>query len=582
MKSSLPDSELTITTERIDDLPLLIGHMDRMGLGELLDEYFPTHGHWQGLSLGNVTTVWLAHVLSQADHRMKYVQPWAGARLETLSRLLDHQAVRALDFSDDRLALVLKALSQDEPWENFEADLNSRLLRVYDLEARCIRLDATTASGYFSVTEDGLFQFGHSKDHRPDLPQVKIMLATLDPLALPLSGQIVPGARADDPLYVPAVASVRQGLDRSGLLYVGDCKMAALGTRSFVAAGGDYYLCPLASTTATKHLLSEALQEVSSGNVTLTPIYPADGSREPMAEGFERTRTVTGTSEATASEGEEVRFTERLLMVRSLAHAASKAEALDARIGKALNAIEALNQTGQGRKRLETCEAAAARVAAIAGRYGVKDLLEVGYEEKLEWDEVRAYGDKPQRLRANRQVKVRAQVNETALKHTRERLGWRIYVTNQPREVLPLEKAVRAYRNQYRIERGMSRLKDQPLSLSPMYVQRDDHVRGLVRLLSLGLRVLILLEHQVRDRLAEQDEVLSGLDPVHRRAKTARPTAERLLKAFEYITLTTILTGGEKVQHVTPLTEVQQRVLTILDLSPELYLQLALHSAQPP
>lgn len=577
MKSSLPDSELTITTERIDDLPLLIGHMDRIGLGELLDEHFPTHGHWRGLSLGNVTTAWLAHVLSQANHRMKYVQQWAGERLETLSRLLDHQPVRALDFSDDRLALVLKALSQDEPWEHFEADLNSRLLRVYDLEAHCIRLDATTAGGYFSVTEDGLFQFGHSKDHRPDLPQVKIMLATLDPLALPLSGQIVPGARADDPLYVPAVASVRQGLGRSGLLYVGDCKMAALETRSFVAAGGDYYLCPLASTTATKHLLSEALQEVSSGNVTLTPIYPADGSREPMAEGFERTRTVTG-----KSEGEEVRFTERLLMVRSLAHAASKAEALDARIGKALNAIEALKQTGRGRARLKTCEAAAERVAAIVKRYGVEDLLEVEYEEKLEWDEVRAYADKPQRLRANRQVKVRAQVNETALKHARERLGWRIYVTNQPREVLPLEKAVRAYRNQYRIERGMSRLKGQPLSLSPMYVQRDDHVRGLVRLLSLGLRVLVLVERQVRDRLAEQDEVLTGLDPVQRSAKTARPTAERLLKAFEYITLTTILTGGEKLQHVTPLTAVQQRILTLLGLSPELYLQPALHSAQPP
>jgi transposase len=579
MKFSLPGPELTITTERIDDLPLLIGHMDRMGLSDLLDEHFPTHGHWKGLSLGKVTIAWLAHILSQADHRMKYVQQWAQARLETISRLFDHQEVRALDFSDDRLALVLQALSQDERWDSFETDLNSRLLRVYDLQARCIRLDATTASGYFSVTEDGLFQFGHSKDHRPDLPQVKIMLSTLDPLALPLTGQIVPGSRADDPLYVPALRSVRRGLARSGLLYVGDCKMAALDTRSFLAAGGDYYLCPLPASAATKDLLSEAVEAISSGNVTPVPICrrAADGSREQIAEGFERTRPVTGTSE-----GEEIRFTERLLVVRSLRHAASQTKALEARIDKALEAIEALNQRGRGRKRLKTCDAAAERVAAIVKRCGVQDLLDVAYEEEIEWEEVRAYKDKPQRLRAKRQLKVCAQVKATALEHARERLGWRIYVTNQPQDVLPLEKAVQAYRNQYRIERGMSRLKGQPLSLSPMYVQRDDHVRGLVRLLSLGLRVLILLEHQVRERLAEQDEVLTGLDPVHRRRKMARPTAERLLKAFEYITLTTILSGGEKVQHVTPLTEVQQYVLTLLDLSPKLYLQPVLHSAQPP
>jgi len=50
------------------------------------------------------------------------------------------------------------------------------------------------------VTEDGLLQFGHSKDHRPDLPQVNVMLAVLDPLGLPVATDIVPGQRADDPL----------------------------------------------------------------------------------------------------------------------------------------------------------------------------------------------------------------------------------------------------------------------------------------------------------------------------------------------------------------------------------------------
>jgi len=46
-----------------------------MGVQELLDEHFPTHGNWQGLSLGKVAIVWLSHILSQADHRLNQVQP---------------------------------------------------------------------------------------------------------------------------------------------------------------------------------------------------------------------------------------------------------------------------------------------------------------------------------------------------------------------------------------------------------------------------------------------------------------------------------------------------------------------------
>ena len=48
-----------IITERVDDIPLLLEQMQRMGLPTLLDAHFPIHGNWQGLSLGWVSTIWL-------------------------------------------------------------------------------------------------------------------------------------------------------------------------------------------------------------------------------------------------------------------------------------------------------------------------------------------------------------------------------------------------------------------------------------------------------------------------------------------------------------------------------------------
>ncbi len=99
---------LTISSERVDDIPLLIAQQERMGIATLLDEYFPTHGNWQGLSLGWVSVGWLAHILSEADHRMNQVQAWAEQRPETLSGCIG-KAVNALDFSDDRLGYILRA-----------------------------------------------------------------------------------------------------------------------------------------------------------------------------------------------------------------------------------------------------------------------------------------------------------------------------------------------------------------------------------------------------------------------------------------------------------------------------------------
>jgi hypothetical protein len=38
------DTPLTVTTERVDDMPLLLAQLQRMELHPLLDDYFPTHG----------------------------------------------------------------------------------------------------------------------------------------------------------------------------------------------------------------------------------------------------------------------------------------------------------------------------------------------------------------------------------------------------------------------------------------------------------------------------------------------------------------------------------------------------------
>jgi transposase len=572
------DEMLTVISERVDDIPLLLAQQEHMGVQSLLDAHFPTHGNWEGLSLGQVAEVWLTHILSQGDHRLNHVQTWAGKRLGTLSLGIG-QEVHALDFSDDRLGDVLRALSDDVRWDAFEGALNRHSLRVYDLSPEQVRLDSTTASGYWSVTSDGLFQFGHSKDQRPDLPQVKVMLSTLDPLGMPLATEVLSGQRADDPLYIPAISRVREGLGRRGLLYIGDCKMGALATRAFTHAGGDFYLCPLSETQLPPEVLESYLAPVWAGTQGLTDIYREEenGERARIAEGYERVETLTA-----EVDGQTITWLERRLVLHSLKQAQAAEAALRARLAKAQDALAALNQRGRGRKRFADVEPLRQAAEAVVERHQVHGLLRLSYEESVHERPVRRYGERPATVRVEREVQATAVVEERVLEEVIRRLGWRVCATDAPVERLSLTQSALAYRNQYIIDRGMGRLKGQPLSLTPMYLQRDDHATGLIRLLSIGLRVLTLLEFVVRRRLAAEGTQLAGLYAGNPKRATVRPTAERLLEAFRDITLTVIQEPHQTRRHLTPLSNLQQRILILLGFSLDIYTRLCTDFLKPP
>ena len=149
------------------------------------------------------------------------------------------------------------------------------------------------------------------------------------------------------------------------------------------------------------------------------------------------------------------------------------------------------------------------------------------YDQHTTAQQVRAYKDRPAYVKQESQATVEVRVDEEALESAVRRLGWRIYSTNQPAEQLSLEQAVLAYRSEYLVERSLGRLKGRPLSLTPMYVQRDDHATGLIRLLSIALRVLTLVEFVVRRQLAAEEATLAGLYAGNAKRETARPTAER-------------------------------------------------------
>jgi transposase len=355
--------------------------------------------------------------------------------------------------------------------------------------------------------------------------------------------------------------------------------MASRETRARLVGPGDFYLCPLPQVQLAEGEWDTALEAVWRGEQSLSPIKREGpkGALEVIAEGYEYAVAMS------QQVGEKVQtWTERRLVVRSVRQAQAAEAALHARVAKAIAQIVALNQRGHGKKRFETVAALRQAVVAIVQDYKVENLLWFRLTQHSTPRPVRAYRGQPARVDYDRHATVEVCVDEAAVEAAVRRLGWRVYGTNQPVEALSLEQAVLAYRHEYQVERSWGRLKGRPLSLTPMYVQRDDHATGLIRLLSIALRVLTLLEFVGRRQLAAEGATLAGLYAGNPQRATDRPTAERLLEAFEDITLTIIKGAQQTARHVTALSPLQQRILELLGFSSVLYTGLCTGSSEPP
>lgn len=564
---------MNIQTERVDDIPLLVHQLHVMGIPQIVDEIIVPHGNRQGLSLGWTLVGWLSYIVSQADHRLSYVESWVKAHEQTLQRLFP-MAVSAQDFTDDRLGSVLTYLSRDAEWQAIEQELGRHIVQVYELPQERVRADSTSAAVYHDPEGQPLLAFGMSKDHRPDLAQFKIMLSALDPLGMPLATLVVPGNRADDGLYLPAIAQSRQVLERRGVLYVGDSKMEALATRASLAQAGDYYLTPLSQKGSQAELLQERLQPVWDKTQALQDIYTLDLESEQerlVAQGYETQRMLQADHA-----GGLVSWSERLLVVYSPSLAKQASRGLQERLARAQERLSALTPPpARGRRQYRELAPLQAEANKILKHYRVEHLLRLTYERQERQRRVRRYGDQPERMTAQVRYQLHIQPDPAAIAALERSHGWRLYVTNCPVDRLSLADAVLTYRQSPTFERGFSRLKNRPLGLRPLYLHREDHIIGLVRLLSLALRLLTLVEFVVRRELHAHDEKLAGLYEGNPNRLTDRPTTERLLRAFDNISLTLVHLPGQKISHVTSLTPLQSRILSLLGLPPSIYMELA-------
>jgi transposase len=178
---------------------------------------------------------------------------------------------------------------QSQARQEIEIKLGRQIIRAYELPTKIVRTDTTSFSVNHekqSDTEENLLRYGYSKDKRPDLLQYRQLLATLDPMGMPLVSATLKGNGADDPLYFPTWQKIQKVIGHKNFVFIADCKAGSIATRANIAANRGIYCVPLPMSGQNPQFLKQWVLEPPTESIDIR--LPRQSEQEvAVGRGFE-------------------------------------------------------------------------------------------------------------------------------------------------------------------------------------------------------------------------------------------------------------------------------------------------------
>lgn len=522
--------------ERMDHLGIVAGVCQEIGLVEYFDSLDEqTHAR---VSLGQAVLAMVLNGLGFSNRRLYLIPQFFEHK--PIERLIG-PGITAADINDDCLGRALDWLTAHDLTALY-AGLAHQARRRFAIEASAVHVDSTSFSVEGAYERENVednealirITYGYSRDHRADLKQWQLSLATTTS-GVPLGLQLLDGNASDQTTLAQQVAEVVyqfRAEREEEPIYVSDsagyseAKMTELDQKNVWWVGR----VPETSTQAKALVAEEPVnwqgnealrwveREVHLGKRTERWIIAQS------AEGVER-------QEATLqrrAEQERQLWTKRLreLEQRPFAcEADAQTACREARKGAppwleiVLQVQVSTQHTGRGRPRTDTAPEQVWRV------HGIVSVLEAA-------------------LAAEARRKARF-----------------IVATNVPATRKNAEEVLRLYKGQNGVERGFAFLKDPLFLASSVFVKKIERVMATGFIMVLCLLVYRLAEHRLRQRLAETGATV----PDQLKKPTQRPTLRWVFQCFEGISLV-LMQRDERMEavQVTGLTDLHLLILGML------------------
>jgi transposase len=523
--------------ERLDHLGIVAGVCREIGLAEWLDAQ-DSQSH-ERVSVGTATVAMILNGLGFSNRRLYLVPQFFATK--AVERLLG-VGITADDLNDDCLGRALDWLYAHDPTTLF-AGIALRARRAFGISARQIHVDTTSFSvtGQYAADLDAhtlAVTYGYSRDHRADLKQWMLALATTRQGDVPLFCQTLDGNASDKVSLIAAVEALADQLraaadtEEETPLFVADSGLYSAENVARLSRAGVRWISRVPDTSKEARA---ALQVADDAWRQEGDLFWAANRPAPPGERWVVARTSHGEERAQATLRRQVEKT-REQWEKALWHLSNQ------RFACAPDARAALSQQLKTRPEWLQVE----RVLVMQPKYRRpgrprKDAP----PDQVEW-----------------QVLTTLSVDEVALAREARRTAAFLVATNVlDASQLSDQELIQTYKDQASVERGFSFLKDPLFLASSVFVKKPERIVALSLVMVLCLLVYRLAEHRLREQLAATGQTI----PSQVNKPTARPTMRWVFQCFEGVDLLHIHHGpGPVVAWVLRLQPLHQQVLSLL------------------
>src|SRR5262245_21685392 len=530
----------SMRVERLDHLGIVAGICRDIGLAEYVDAL--AGPNQQQVSVGTATVAMIMNGLGFSNRRLYLVSQFFATK--PVEHLLG-PGIRAEMLHDDCLGRTLDWLYDHDPTALF-AGIARQARQRFGIAARQVHVDTTSfaVTGEYAADLDAhtlAVTYGYSRDHRADLKQWMLALATTRAGDVPLFCQALDGNASDKVSLVAAVEALAAQLRAAATaaeaeddvpLLVADSGLYSAENVARLSAAGVRWISRVPDTSkqarAALVVADDAWQQAED-------VYWASVTAAPSGERWVVVRTTPGEERARATLRRQVE--------------------------------QARQQWEQALWHLGHRQFACAPDAQTA--------LEQQLKQRPEWLEVQVHlvshpkYPQPGRPRKDTppdqsiwQIQTTLAVDEEAVMRASRRKASFLVATNvlDPAQ-LPDQELIQTYQDQHSVERGFSFLND-PLFLAPsVFVKKPARIVALSLVMVLCLLVYRLAEHRLREQLAATGQTI----PNQVKKPTDCPTMRWVFQCFEGIDLLHIRHGPDPmVAVVLRLEPLHQQILALL------------------
>jgi len=523
--------------ERLDHLGIVAGVCREIGLAGWLDEQ-DSQSH-ERVSVGTATVAMILNGLGFSNRRLYLVPQFFATK--AVERLLG-PGISAEDLNDDCLGRALDWLYAHDPTTLF-AGIALRARRAFGLSARQVHVDTTSfaVTGEYAPDLDAhalAVTYGYSRDHRADLKQWMLALATTRQGDVPLFCQALDGDASDKVSLVAAVEALAQQLRAAEAeandvpLFVADSGLySAENVERLSAAGGRW----ISRVPETSEQARSALQVADDAWQQEGDLFWASASQAPTRERWVVVRTTQGEERTLATLRRQVDRT-REQWEKALWQLGNQ------RFACAPDAQSALDKQLKHRPAWLTVQT----LLVEHPKHRQRGRPRTGaLPASTEW-----------------QIVATLAVDVAAVAQEARRKAAFLVATNvlDPTR-LSDQELIQTYKDQHSVERGFAFLKDPLFLASSVFVKMPERIVALALVMVLCLLVYRLAEHRLRQQLAVTGQTI----PSQVNKPTDRPTMRWVFQCFEGVDLLHIRHGpGPDVALVLRLQPPHQQVLTLL------------------